>query len=100
MAKLHDLPTLPSIDQANVIPRVVMVHNEKENSQLKGALACWYQPHKLLFDSNAQSFMLGKVVVEGFGLTNVDFEQCPYQILTSMGGLEKAQGLTKKEIVM
>ncbi len=44
--------------------------------------------------------MLGKVVVEGFGLTNVDFEPCPYQILTSMGGLEKAQGLSKKEIVI
>ncbi len=42
VAKFHDLPTLPSIDQINVIPRVVMVHNEEEISQLKGALACWY----------------------------------------------------------
>jgi hypothetical protein len=29
MAKLHDLPTRPIIDQTNVIPRVVVVHNEK-----------------------------------------------------------------------
>jgi hypothetical protein len=33
--------------------------------------------------------MLGKVVIEGFGLTYVDFDPCPYQILTSMGGSEK-----------
>jgi hypothetical protein len=29
--------------------------------------------------------MLGKNVVDGFGLTNVDFDPCPYHILTSMG---------------
>jgi hypothetical protein len=34
--------------------------------------------------------MLGKYVVDGFGLTNADLDPCPYQILTSMGGLEKA----------
>jgi hypothetical protein len=39
--------------------------------------------------------MLGKVVVDGFGLTNADFDPCPYHILTTMGGSEKALGLTK-----
>jgi hypothetical protein len=29
MAKLHDLPTWPTIDRASVIPRVVVVHNEE-----------------------------------------------------------------------
>ncbi len=29
MAKLYDLPTQPAIDRANVIPRVVVVHNEE-----------------------------------------------------------------------
>jgi hypothetical protein len=43
--------------------------------------------------------MLGKVV-NGLGLINVDLNPCPYQILTSMGGLEKAQGLTKQKIVI
>jgi hypothetical protein len=33
--------------------------------------------------------MLGKVVVDGLGLTNVDLDPCPYHILTSMDGLEK-----------
>jgi hypothetical protein len=44
--------------------------------------------------------MLGKVVVDGLGLTNVDLDPCPYHILTSMGGLEKTRRLTKQEIVI
>jgi hypothetical protein len=39
MAKLHDLPTRPTIDQTNVILEVVVVHNEEGVVQLKGALA-------------------------------------------------------------
>jgi hypothetical protein len=30
MAKLHDLPTQPTINQTNVIPGVVVVHNEEK----------------------------------------------------------------------
>ncbi len=44
--------------------------------------------------------MLGKVVVDGLGLTNVDLDPCPYHILTSMDGLEKTRRLTKHEIVI
>jgi hypothetical protein len=48
-------------------------------------------------DSSAQPLMLGKVIVDGFGLINVNFHPCPYQILTSMGGLKKTWRLTKQE---
>jgi hypothetical protein len=44
--------------------------------------------------------MLGKTIVNDFGLIDVNLDPCPYQILTSMGGSEKAQGLTKHEIVI
>jgi hypothetical protein len=37
VAKLHDLPTWPTIDQTNVIPNVVFVHNEEGFFQLRGA---------------------------------------------------------------
>jgi hypothetical protein len=39
MAKLHDLFARPTIDRANVIPRVVVMHNEEGVVQLRGALA-------------------------------------------------------------
>jgi hypothetical protein len=44
----------------------------------------------VLLDSGAQPLTLGKVIVDGFGLTNVDIDPCPYHILRSMGGTEKA----------
>ncbi len=39
MAKLHNLLTWPTIDQANVIHGFVVVHNEEGVVQLRGALA-------------------------------------------------------------
>jgi hypothetical protein len=49
----------------------------------------------VLLDFGVQPLMLGKVVVDGLGLTNVNLHPCPYHILTSIGGLEKSWGLTK-----
>ncbi len=42
MAKPHDLLVRPIIDRANVIPGVVIMHNEEGMFQLKGALTRWY----------------------------------------------------------
>jgi hypothetical protein len=36
--------------------------------------------------------MLNKTIIDDLGLTNVDFDPCPYQILTSMGGPERHKG--------
>jgi hypothetical protein len=38
MAKLHDLLAQPAINRANVILRVVVVHNEEAMVQLKGGI--------------------------------------------------------------
>jgi len=45
--------------------------------------------------------MLGKATINGLILTNADLDQFPCHILTSMGGLKKAQGyLAKQKIVI
>jgi hypothetical protein len=56
----------------------MVVHNEEGMLKLREALTCQYRPHKVLLDFNVQPLMLGKVVVDGLGLTNIDFD--PYQI--------------------
>ncbi len=38
MAKLHDLPTWPTIDRTNIIPRVVVVHNEEGVGLVEGGI--------------------------------------------------------------
>jgi len=83
MAKLHDLLTWLAIDRASVILGVVVVHNEEGVFQLRGALTRWYWPFRVLLDSS------GKVLVNGLGFTDAEFDPYPYHILTSMGGLKK-----------
>jgi hypothetical protein len=73
----------------------VVVDNEEGVVQLKGALAQRYQPFRVLLDFGVQPLMLGKAIVNGLGLINVDLDPCPYHILTTMGGLEKTRRLTK-----
>jgi hypothetical protein len=51
-------------------------------------------------DLGVQPLMLGKTTVDDFGLINVNLKLCTYQILTSMGGSEKAHGVIKHEIVI
>jgi hypothetical protein len=34
--------------------------------------------------------MLSETIINGRGLINVDFDPCPYHILTSMDGLKEA----------
>jgi hypothetical protein len=39
--------------------------------------------------------MLGKATMKGFELTDANGDPCPYQVLRSMGGLEKVWDFTK-----
>jgi hypothetical protein len=63
--------------------------------QLKGASTRQYKPLRVLLDYGALPLMLGKNIADGLGLIDANFDPCPYQILTSMGGSEKARRLTK-----
>jgi hypothetical protein len=62
------------------------MHDKERVFQLKGASTHQYQPHKVLLDSNVQPLMLGKAIVDGPRLTNVNLNPCPYHILTLMNG--------------
>jgi hypothetical protein len=44
----------------------------------------------VLLDSKVQPLMLINVIVDDFGLIDVDLNPCLYQILTSMDGSEMA----------
>ncbi len=74
VAKLHDFLTWPTIDQAHVIPSVVVCITREGLFQLKRALACRYQLGK---DSSAQPLMLGKAIVDGLGLIDANLYPCP-----------------------
>jgi len=96
----HDFLAWPTIDQASVVPSVVVMHDEEGVFQLKGASTHQYQPHMVLLDFHVQPLMLGKAIVDGLGLTNVNFNPCPYHILTLINHSKMAQRLTKQEVVI
>ncbi len=79
MTKLHDLLARPTIDQTNVLFRVVVVHNEGV-VQLKGASTQWYIAFRVLLNFGIQPLMLGKAVVDGIGLIIADLDPCLYHI--------------------
>jgi hypothetical protein len=75
VAKLHDLPGWPTIDRTCVILRVVVMHNEEGMFYLKVASTSQYRLiHKVLLDSSVQPLMLGKTIINGFGLINVNLD--------------------------
>ncbi len=65
MAKFHDLSTQPTIDRVGLVLGTMVLCNEKCVFQLKGVLAHWYQPYKVLLNLGAQYLMLGKEAMNG-----------------------------------
>jgi hypothetical protein len=51
---------------------------KKNGILLKGVLGKQYQLQKVMLNFDNQPLMLGKVVVEGLGLTNENLKRCPY----------------------
>ncbi len=88
----------PTINQVNIVPNVMVMHNEKKVFQPKGASAWQYWPHMVLLHSKVQPLMLIKVIVDELGLIDVNFNPCLYLILISMDGSEMAWRLTKQKV--
>jgi len=96
------MPQLPTLIQANHVPITmymgmmsIIASHFTQSYGKDNHITLNPCSYKVLLDFGVQPLMLGKVVIDGFGLTNVDFDPCPYQILACMGGSEKARGLTK-----
>jgi hypothetical protein len=45
---------------------------------MKGVSKQYYRPQKVFLDSQVQPLMLGKVIVEGLLMTDVNLEPCMY----------------------
>ena len=52
-------------------------------------------PLRVMLDSGAQLVMIGKQIAQDLGLGAADLEPCPFTIVTSVGGTEKATGYTR-----
>jgi hypothetical protein len=97
-ARVKTMPARPTIERSSILPGVVVVDNSQGIFQLVGPNGKVFIPRRVLLDSRAQPLMLGAFAVVGLELTKDTLEECPWTINTSMGGTERAIGITKAEL--
>jgi hypothetical protein len=97
-ARVKTMPARLAIERLSISPRVVVVDNSQGIFQLVGPKGKVFVPRRVLLDSGAQPLMLGASVIAGLELTKDTLEECPWTISTSMGGTERATGITKAEL--
>jgi hypothetical protein len=97
-ARVKTMPARPVIERSSISPGVVVVDNSQGIFQLIGPKGKVFVPRRVLLNSGAQPLMLGTSAVAGLELTKDTLEECPWTISTSMGGTERATGITKAEL--
>jgi hypothetical protein len=97
-ARVKTMPARPAIERSSISSGVVVVDNSQGIFQLVGPKGKVFVPRRVLLDSGAQPLMLGASAVAGLELTKDTLEECPWTISTSMGGTERAIGITKVEL--
>ena len=60
-----------------------------------GGNTTWATPLQVMMDSGAQLVMIGKWCAQDLDLTATNLEPCPFTIVTSVGGTERAIGYTR-----
>ena len=99
-AYLADISARSARERQSLHPGVVRLVNDNGlfvvartgNSSIRAT------PLRVLLDSGAQPVMIGKRLADDLGLTVADFEPCPFTILTSLGGTERATGITRNPL--
>jgi hypothetical protein len=97
-ARVKTMPARPAIERSSISPGVVVVDNSQGIFQLVGPKGKVFVPQRVLLDSGAQPLMLGASTIAGLELTKDTLEECPWTISTSMGGTERATGITKAKL--
>jgi hypothetical protein len=97
-AHVKTMPARPAIERSSISLGVVVVDNSQGIFQLVGPKGKVFVPRRVLLDSGVQPLMLGASAVAGLELTKDTLEERPWTISTSMGGKERATGITKAEL--
>ena len=99
-AKIQTMLRRPAIERASLIPGIIVLDNAQNSLQIVGLGGQVLTPWKVLLDSRAQPLILGKAAVRALGLQQGALETHLLTINTSMGGLEKAIGITIQPLVV
>ena len=101
-AYLADISARPARERHNLQTGVVRLMNDKSifvvsRTDLPAIRAT---PLRVMMDSGAQPVMIGKGLAGNLGLTPTNLDPCPFTIVTSVGGTERAIGYTKTPLCL
>ena len=100
VAYLSDVAARSARERGSIRPGVVRLVNTNGVmvvGHTDGNTTRTTPPHVML-DSGAQPVMIGKQLAKDLGLRADDLEPCPFSIVTSVGGTEKAMGYTRSPL--
>ncbi len=86
-AKMDALPARLAIDRERFTPSVCMLDNWSGIFRLVSPIGQVYRPNRILLDFGAQPLMLEKAACIGLGIRRLELEPCPFQIQTSLSGV-------------
>jgi len=100
VAYLSDVAARPARERQNLRPGVVRLVNDNNVLVVSrtGDNTTRATPLRVMMDSGAQPVMIGKRLAQELGLSAADLEPCPFTIVTSVGGTERAIGYTRQPL--
>lgn len=100
VAYLSDVAARSARERRNLRPGVVRLVNDNNVLVVSrtGGNATRATPLRVMMDSGAQPVMIGKRLAQELGLSAADLEPCPFTIVTSVGGTERATGYTRQPL--
>jgi hypothetical protein len=96
-AYLADNSARPARERHNLQPEVIRLINDKSLF----VVSCMdihvirVTPQRVMMDSGAQPVMIGKGLADSLKLTPTNLDPCPFKIVISVGGTERATSYTK-----
>ena len=96
-AHLADISARPARERHNLQAGVVRLMNDKSLFVVSRAdmPTIHATPLRVMMNSDAQPVMIGKGFADSFGLKPTKLDPCPFTIMISVRGTERATGYTK-----
>ena len=95
---LASVSARPARERQQLKPGVVRLVNHGHVFSVSSGKRKSVFPTRVLCDTGAQPVMIGKRLADDLQITASDLEPCPFMIATSVGGTEKASGMTKEAL--
>ena len=97
---LASVSARPARERQQLKPGVVRLINHGHVFSVSSGKRQGVFPTRVLLDTGAQPVMIGRRLADELHITANDLEPCPFMIATSVGGTERASGMTREALCL